>query len=168
MQCSVGVAAAAGTGSTGVKPPGLLSCGWMVLLRWRTCLGKCIIQGLMEPGAGPLNSSGAAQDAEAEVVPVGLHWQWEGELQLQAPLAPQAIRGEDVLLLQVWICTPCQWYCNKNDPGNEGFLLKRAKAQQEVASSGNSPAPHSSTAALEDCRDRWSPKSWTKGTEWMF
>lgn len=58
-----------------------------------------------------------AQDAEAEVAPVDLHWQWEGELQLQALLAPQAIRGEGVLLLQVWICTPCQWYCSKNDPG---------------------------------------------------
>lgn len=67
------------------------------------------------------SNQGVGQVAEAGVAQVDLHWQCEGELQLQGPMAPQAFREEvlhiDVLMIQVWTCTPCQWYCNKNDPG---------------------------------------------------
>lgn len=50
---------------------------------------------LMDPRAGPLISSTArlAQGAEAGVAQVDLHWQWEGEFQLQGPLGGGATSG---------------------------------------------------------------------------
>lgn len=124
-QCSVGVATAVETGSTGIKPRGLLSCWQDVAAQGENLLVKVHHVGAHGPKSWApeqqQSSRGVGQDAEAGVAQVDLHWLCEGELQLQGPVAPQAIKEEvlhrDVLMIQVWICTPSQWYCNKNDPG---------------------------------------------------
>lgn len=161
-QCSVGVqstlcsvtAAAAGTG---LKPPGLLS--------WRTCLWKCIL----DPRAEPLNNNRAGRGGSG-------CWGWictgSGKVNYSSR-GPWHLRAAQR--------RGCKWMCSWSRCGlahpvsgiavtmtqvNEGFLVKRGKAQQGQ----NQKWLHQATAqyctpALLPCR---TVQSWTKGTQWVF